>query len=63
MDSIVFHAGTKRSEGMVVTSGGRVLAVTSWGKSMREALGISYRNAGVLNFEGIFYRTDIGFDL
>ena len=63
MESVVFHAGTKKSDGRIVTSGGRVLAVTSWGMSMKEALEVSYRNAGLINFEGIFYRTDIGFDL
>jgi phosphoribosylamine---glycine ligase len=62
-DSVIFHAGTKREEDRVVTSGGRVLAVSSWGSSMKEALGISYRNAGLLNFEGSYYRSDIGFDL
>lgn len=62
-ESGVFHAGTKESEGKVVTSGGRVLAVTSWGTTMKEALELSYRNAGLINFEGIFYRNDIGFDL
>ena len=62
-ESVVFHAGTKRAEDKVVTSGGRVLAVTSWGTTMKEALEMSYRNAGLLNFEGISYRTDIGFDL
>jgi len=62
-DSVVFHAGTKRSDGRVVTSGGRVLAISSYGRSDKEALEISYRNAGVLNFEGMYFRTDIGFDL
>jgi phosphoribosylamine--glycine ligase len=61
--SVVFHAGTKRVEDKVVTSGGRVLAVSSLGTTMNEALEISYRNAGMLSFEGIYYRTDIGFDL
>ncbi len=61
--SVVFHAGTRISGDKTVTSGGRVLAVTSWGDTMKEALGISYRNAGLLNFEGICYRKDIGFDL
>jgi phosphoribosylamine---glycine ligase len=63
MESVVFHAGTKNSEGKVVTSGGRVLAVTSWGTTMKEALEVCYRNAGLIDFEGVFYRTDIGFDL
>ncbi|MEI6048537.1 MAG: phosphoribosylamine--glycine ligase [Bacteroidota bacterium] len=62
-ESVVFHAGTKASEDKVFTSGGRVLAVSSWGTTMKEALEISYRNAGLLGFEGICYRTDIGFDL
>jgi len=62
-DCVVFHAGTRNSGGEVVTSGGRVLAVSSWGKSMREALGISYSNAARLEFDGHYYRRDIGFDL
>jgi phosphoribosylamine--glycine ligase len=63
MKSVVFHAGTKKEAGKVVTSGGRVLAVSSWGKTMKEALELSYRDARLLNFEGFSYRTDIGFDL
>jgi phosphoribosylamine---glycine ligase len=63
MKSVVFHAGTKKEADKVVTSGGRVLAVSSWGTTMKEALEISYRDARLLNFEGISYRTDIGFDL
>jgi phosphoribosylamine--glycine ligase len=47
----------------VVTSGGRVLAVSSWGNSMKEALQKSYRNAAMINFDGMYYRKDIGFDL
>jgi phosphoribosylamine---glycine ligase len=62
-ESIVFHAGTKKTEDDIVTAGGRVLAVTSWGTTMKEALNMSYRNVELLNFEGIGYRTDIGFDL
>ena len=61
--SVVFHAGTRRAEGKVLTSGGRILAVSSWGSSMKEALERSYYNARLLNFEGIYFRTDIGFDL
>ena len=62
-DCMVFHAGTKLSENEVVTSGGRVLAVSSYGNSMKEALEKSYRNASLLKFDGLYYRKDIGFDL
>jgi len=62
-DSVIFHAGTKKEADKIVTSGGRVLAVSSWGTTMNQALNTSYRNAGLLSFEGRYYRTDIGFDL
>jgi len=62
-DCIVFHAGTKPAENRVITSGGRVLAVSCYGNSMREALDKSYKNASLLKFDGIYYRKDIGFDL
>jgi phosphoribosylamine--glycine ligase len=62
-ESVVFHAGTKRSDNKVITSGGRVLAVSSWGNSMKDALALSYKNAGKINFDGLYYRKDIGFDL
>jgi phosphoribosylamine--glycine ligase len=61
--SVLFHSGTRREGDKVVTSGGRVLAVSSWGSTMKEALDTSYRNAGRLKFEGNYCRTDIGFDL
>jgi phosphoribosylamine--glycine ligase len=61
--SVVFHAGTRFDSGQVYTAGGRVLAVTSLGKTMKEALTISYENAGMLDFEGRYFRQDIGFDL
>lgn len=61
--SIVFHAGTKASGDAVVTAGGRVLAVTTLGKSMDEALTTSYSNAAKIDFEGVYYRSDIGYDL
>jgi phosphoribosylamine--glycine ligase len=62
-DCMVFHAGTKLAENKVVTSGGRVLAVSSYGNSMKEALEKSYTNASRLKFDGLYYRKDIGFDL
>ena len=60
---VVFHAGTKIAGKNVVTSGGRVLAVSSWGRTMQEALEGSYRNAALISFENMYYRKDIGFDL
>jgi phosphoribosylamine---glycine ligase len=62
-ESVVFHAGTKKDANGIVTSGGRVLAVSSWGSLMKDALSVSYKNAGKLNFEGRYFRKDIGFDL
>jgi phosphoribosylamine---glycine ligase len=62
-DSIVFHAGTKSEDGQIITNGGRVIAITSFGKDFHEALKISNKNAQLINFEGKYYRTDIGFDL
>lgn len=62
-DSVVFHAGTKDAGGKVVTAGGRVIAVSSWGNSISDALSVSYRNAGLIDFDGMYYRSDIGFDI
>ena len=62
-DCIVFHAGTKINDGKVVTNGGRVLSVSGWGNTLYEALEVSYRNAGLISWDGMYYRTDIGFDL
>ena len=62
-ESTVFHAGTKEISGKLVTSGGRVLSVTSRGASMEEALTRSYASISAISFEGINYRRDIGFDL
>jgi phosphoribosylamine--glycine ligase len=62
-DSVVFHAGTKDENGRVLSNGGRVLAVSSMGQTLYEALETSYRNAGLISWDGIRYRTDIGFDL
>lgn len=62
-DSIVFHAGTKMADGQIVTNGGRVLAVTSYGDNFKEAIQKSYHNIGKLNFDKMYFRKDIGFDL
>jgi len=62
-DSIVFHAGTKLENGKVVTSGGRVLAVTSYGDNFQEAIKKSYQNIDKLHFDKMYFRKDIGFDL
>ena len=62
-ECIVFHSGTKIVDNKLVTTGGRVLAVSSWGKTMKEALAGSYRNARSVLFRDMYYRKDIGFDL
>ena len=62
-DSIVFQAGTKLSGDKILTSGGRVLAVTSYGVDFKQALKQSYKNIEKIHFEKMNYRTDIGFDL
>ena len=62
-DSIIFHAGTKIKEEAIVTSGGRVLAVTSLADSIQEALDQSYKTIDSIHFEKMNYRKDIGFDL
>ena len=58
-DSVVFHAGTLKTNGRVVTNGGRVLAVSSLGKSLKEAKEKSYLTLDNISFEGMFYRRDI----
>lgn len=62
-DSLVFHAGTKLENGKVVSNGGRVLAITSYGNSFDEAIKKSYQNINKLHFDKMNYRKDIGFDL
>jgi len=62
-NSILFHAGTKLKDGDILTDGGRVLAISSYGSDMKEALAQSYANAEKINFEGKYYRKDLGFDL
>lgn len=62
-DSLVFHAGTKEHNQKTVTSGGRVLAITSYGKSFKEALQTSYKSIENICFDKMNFRKDIGFDL
>ena len=62
-DSIVYHAGTKLKNNKVVTNGGRVMAITSLGNSIEEALEKSYNSIDKISFDKINYRKDIGFDL
>ncbi len=62
-DSVVFHAGTKLEDKNVVSNGGRVLAVTSYGDDFNEAIKKSYQSIEKLHFDKMYYRKDIGFDL
>jgi phosphoribosylamine--glycine ligase len=62
-NSILFHAGTKQEGENIVTNGGRVLALTSFGNDFQEALKTSKSNAEIIEFEGKYFRKDIGFDL
>lgn len=62
-DSIVFHAGTSSDGPAVLSAGGRVLAITSYGKTLEVALSRSYEAASKIEFEDAYYRKDIGFDV
>ena len=61
--SLIFHAGTKIEGENIVTNGGRVMAITSYGNTIEEAVGVSMKNAERINFDNKYYRKDIGIDL
>ncbi|MDG1348035.1 MAG: phosphoribosylglycinamide synthetase C domain-containing protein, partial [Crocinitomicaceae bacterium] len=63
VNSTVFHAGTKADGPAITSAGGRVLAVTSYGKNLDAALTKSYESIKQIEFEKSFYRKDIGFDV
>ncbi len=62
-DSIPFHAGTTEKKDTIVTNGGRVIAISSYGNTLQEALKKSFENAEKVNYDGKYYRKDIGKDL
>lgn len=62
-ESLVFHAGTKKENEQLRTSGGRVIALTSFGENIEEAITKSFASAEKISFKGKYYRKDIGFDL
>lgn len=62
-DSLVFHAGTKQEGSNLVSNGGRVIAITSFGNSLDEALGKTYSSIQKITWNGMYYRTDVGQDL
>jgi len=59
-DVVVFHAGTKKSGSEYLTSGGRVLGVTALGSTYEDAIGKAYEAVNLIDFEGMYYRRDIG---
>ena len=62
-ESIVFHAGTKSNNGTLETNGGRVMAITSYGSTIHDALSRSYESAGRIQWQDMYYRRDLGKDL
>ncbi len=62
-EAIVFHAGTRLEEDKILTNGGRVLAVTTFGEDYKKALSVGYRQADKIKFDKIYYRKDLGKDL
>ncbi len=62
-DSLIFHSGTKKESQNIVTSGGRVIAVTSLDKSLNKSIQKSYKTISKIDFEGKTFRKDIGYDL
>lgn len=62
-ESILFHAGTKATDGQILTNGGRVIAISSYGTDKEEALARSFAGAKAIDFDKKYFRSDIGFDL
>jgi phosphoribosylamine--glycine ligase len=62
-DNLIFHAGTRKADGEVLTEGGRVVAVTGKGTSLEEARKAAYEKAATIRWEGLYFRKDIGNDL
>ena len=62
-ECLLFHAGTKHVDGEILTNGGRVIAISSYGKDKDEALAASFKGAQALQFDKKYFRTDIGFDV
>ena len=60
--TLIFQAGTKEDNGKIITNGGRVFCVTSYGKDIQEAVNTSLDILDHIDFDGIYYRTDIGYE-